>query len=196
MGRDRGIGEYAQKVIRIKVSQLIGKYGYTESDREDLESELTLHLLERMPQFDPKRAKRNTFVARIIENKVVSILRYRRGQCRDCSLDGQSLDRDTSGENGEAVSYGDLITEGKGRRHLGQEARSATDASDLSIDAEQFISQLPAHLRDLAQRLMTGSSIASIARDVDLSRTVIHRRLKDLRQRAEDAGLKNYLLSG
>jgi len=42
--------EYVARLVRIKARQLVGRYGFTESDREDIEQELTLHLLEGVPE--------------------------------------------------------------------------------------------------------------------------------------------------
>ena len=54
--RYEGIDEYAVRIIKHKARQLVGRAGFTESDREDLEQEMMLDLLRRLPKFDPKRA--------------------------------------------------------------------------------------------------------------------------------------------
>ena len=64
---DEGIDPYAVEIIRFKARQLVGQAGFTVADREDLEQELILDLLRRMPKYDSKRAKRNTFIARMVE---------------------------------------------------------------------------------------------------------------------------------
>jgi len=64
--RYQGIDDYAVQLIKYKARQLVGRVGFTESDREDLEQEMVLDLLRRLPKFDPKRAGRNTFIARIV----------------------------------------------------------------------------------------------------------------------------------
>ena len=49
------LNEYARSVIRNKARQLIGKYGFTPDDYEDLEQEMILDLLVRLPKFDPEQ---------------------------------------------------------------------------------------------------------------------------------------------
>ena len=48
MGFDKryeGIDEYAVRIIKYKARQLVGRVGFTESDREDLEQEMILDLI-------------------------------------------------------------------------------------------------------------------------------------------------------
>ena len=70
-----GIDEYAVQLIRYKARQLVGRVGFTESDRDDLEQELMLDLLRRLPKYNPDRAQRNTFIARVVEHKIATIIR-------------------------------------------------------------------------------------------------------------------------
>ena len=53
MGFDKryeGIDEYAVQIIKYKARQLVGRVGFTESDREDLEQEMLMGLLQRLPK--------------------------------------------------------------------------------------------------------------------------------------------------
>ena len=61
-----GIDEYAVQIIKFKAKQLVGRVGLTDSDREDLEQEMILDLLQRLPKYNPDRAQRNTFIARVV----------------------------------------------------------------------------------------------------------------------------------
>jgi len=72
------VQEYVRWLVSRKSKQLVGKAGLTKSDREDIEQELTLHLLERWDHYDPSRGSERTFVARVIDNEVARLLRDRR----------------------------------------------------------------------------------------------------------------------
>ena len=50
---DDGIDPYAAGLIRFKARQLVGQAGFTASDRNDLEQDLILDLLRRLPKYDP-----------------------------------------------------------------------------------------------------------------------------------------------
>ena len=102
--RNERIGEYGEWLIRHKARQLVGREGFTESDREDLEQELRTDLLLRLPKYDAERASRKTYIARLVDHKVATIIEARRAAKRDwrrvCSLDeeltngeGQPVDR-------------------------------------------------------------------------------------------------------
>ena len=102
---DDGIDPYAAGLIRFKARQLVGKAGFTASDREDIEQELILDLLRRLPKYNPKRAQRNTFIARVVEHRLASLIEAQKAGIRDyrrcrCSLnecledaDGRSVER-------------------------------------------------------------------------------------------------------
>ena len=59
--------EYATTLMRVKARQLAGNYGFTRSDREDIEQDLILHLIQQMRHFDPKRGGETTFVSRLVQ---------------------------------------------------------------------------------------------------------------------------------
>jgi RNA polymerase sigma-70 factor, ECF subfamily len=112
MGTDlqNPLDEYAKTQIRVRARQLIRKPGFTSSDREDIEQELTLHLLQHIGKHDATRGCLHTFVSRIIKNKAASIIRQRHALRRDpdrneCSLDELSdleeLDAGAGGVDGD-----------------------------------------------------------------------------------------------
>src|SRR5208283_5417889 len=100
---------YSVQVVRFKAGQLVGKAGLTKSDREDLEQELTLDLMRRAQKYDPKRAGRKTFAARIVERRAATILRGRLSPTRDVRREGPSLNETIAGEDGCQVERITLI---------------------------------------------------------------------------------------
>ena len=85
MGADQEvtITAYEMTLIRVKARKLVGTFGFTESDREDIEQDLAVHLIERIDQLDLTRSSRNTFVNCIVDRKIISMLRWRFAQRRD-----------------------------------------------------------------------------------------------------------------
>ena len=106
------LNEYARSVIRKKARQLIGKYGFTHDDREDLEQEMILDLLVRLPKFDPEKACLNTFVARIVDRKVSTMIRRQQAGSATTAGKPGPLDeplRDSEGaDRGETMSQDDF----------------------------------------------------------------------------------------
>ena len=72
-----GLSAQTINLIKHKAWSLIGTIGFTWSDRDDLEQELVLDILRRLPRFDPERAQLMTFVVRVLDNKIASIIEAR-----------------------------------------------------------------------------------------------------------------------
>jgi RNA polymerase sigma-70 factor (ECF subfamily) len=186
-----GIDVYAADLIRNKVRLLIGKAGLTESDRPDLEQELMIDLLDRMKRYNPAKAKKTTFMARIVERRIASLLEMRHAQRRDCRRCTTSLNEPTPGSCDESIERGDLMT---GDCFLSPSEREPTErrTGDMRIDMETVIESLPEQLRDLCERMKT-SNMQEISRETGICRGTLYYRLGLLREAFQAAGLKEYL---
>src|SRR6266581_2571066 len=76
----------ARALIRHKVSRLIGRHGFTASDREDLEQELALQAHIAAAKYDPTRGSPTAFYATVLTNKVKSVVAAAKAQKRDHRL--------------------------------------------------------------------------------------------------------------
>ncbi len=184
MGLDPKLQEYVDEIIRHKARQLARKAGFSQSDREDIEHELLIAVLERWHSFDANRASARTFVARIIENKAASLVRACQaakrgvGQCTPLArdMDGSACDFD----------------EERVRSRRGLKTRSIIEALCLRMDLAEIMADLPPDLRSLCKQLMRGS-VSAVARDSGTRRTTLYRAIRQLRRRLEDAELDEYL---
>jgi RNA polymerase sigma-70 factor (ECF subfamily) len=178
---------YARSLIRYKAQQLSRKRGYGPSDREDLEQELLLHLLERAHLYDPKRGAASTFADRVIQNAGRMILRHRRRQKRGAGRTPRSLDESVAGADQnpprrEQLTIHDL------------ERRTANSTRDLVHDSEVrgavsiALDRMPGHLLDVCLRLMQGSP-ASVARDLGVCRRRLRNLMGEIERYLRDAGL-------
>jgi len=181
MGTDtkNSLDEYARKLIRLKAGQLVGTYGFTTSDREGLEQRLALHLIEHMDQFDPEQGSRNTFLNRIVDRRIISILRQRFAQRRDYRRT-VPLDEAMADQNGE-------------RREPVDRRRACVDrSSDLAIDLSDVIESLDGDTRHMFGLLMH-ESVAETARRLGLTRAEARTRIARIRKLLTDSGLEVYL---
>ncbi|WFS60866.1 sigma-70 family RNA polymerase sigma factor [Pseudodesulfovibrio thermohalotolerans] len=190
--RYQGIDDYAVQLIKYKARQLVGRVGFTESDREDLEQEMVLDLLRRLPKFDPKRAGRNTFIARIVEHKVATIIEAQKAGMRDYRLCSCSLNDRLEDEEGRSIERMETIDQEDYLRRTGKLSRPMSELRHLSIDLRSAVQTLPPELRELCKRLQT-ESVTEISRDTGIPRGTIYESIKKLRAIFEDAGLKDYL---
>lgn len=141
-----GIDKYAADLIRHKARQLVGKAGFTEDDRPDLEQELMIDLLQRMRHFNPAKAKKTTFMARIVERHISTILEARFAQCRDWRLCQTSLNEPLDNGEGDTTEWIDFLdSEGS----LGSGTREIRErlAHEIRMDLDRAIASLPEELR-------------------------------------------------
>ena len=195
MGSDNqydGIDPYAAGLIRFKARQLVGQAGFTASDREDIEQELILDLLRRLPKYDPKRAQRNTFIARVVEHRVATLIEAQKAGIRDyrrcrCSLNDRFED-----EDGRSVERAETFDQEDYLLRTGAQSRPSDELSALAIDVTAVLEELPPKLRNLCRRLKD-ETVTEISRGTGVPRGTIYESIKKLREIFEDAGLMDYL---
>jgi RNA polymerase sigma-70 factor (ECF subfamily) len=175
---------YAKDLIHYTAIRLVGKYGLTRFDREDIEQDLFLDLLQRLPDYDPKRAKLNTFIARVVEHGVATLIERRQAEKRDWRRCRLSLNRPASYEDADGPEFGEFVETDYRRREVRND--------DLAIEMAGVLKTLPPRLRDICRGLMR-DGVTQVAADLGLSRMTIHRGMKVIRARFEDAGLDQYL---
>jgi RNA polymerase sigma-70 factor (ECF subfamily) len=186
-----GIDEYASKIIRIKASQLVGKAGFTEADRKDLEQELMLDLLVRMRFYDPSKSQKNTFMSVLVDRHAATILEGRHAQRRNVRRPVISLNATPKNCEDEPQELNDCLS---GDETFQDHLPESIDERewDIGLDLRRFISTLPEDLRELCLHLCSGNK-AKIARTLKMHRTTIYIKLKALRAALQQQGLRDYL---
>jgi len=172
------IDECATTLIRIKARQLVGRFGFTKSDQEDIEQDLALHVLRKLGCFDPRRGSPNTFVDRIVQRRIISILRRRYAQRADYR---RTVPLD------EALRDAD-----HGKCEPVDERAPHADARDTAVDLAETIESLDVEARELC-RLLMQESVAEAARRLALTRAQVRTRIARIRRQFGDAGLDIYL---
>lgn len=183
-----GIDGYAAWLVRRKARQLIGTAGFTESDREDLEQEMRLDLITRLPGFDRDKGTPKTFVARILEHKVSTLIRYRTQEMRDYRRQG--CPRHAEIGDGEVRDRGETVAQEAWR--LGKQCRTRREQGELALDVAGILSRLPDDLRRLCRLLQTGT-LSEAAHRTGIPRTTLNDHVLRLRRRFEEAALGDYL---
>ena len=170
------LDKFTKGIICRKVKQLVGRAGFSRQDREDLEQELILRLLQSLHLFDPDQAHQNVFVTTVVERAVAMIVRERLAKKRNGGT-VQSLDHahEKAGDSTEPVDP----------------RRSHEEQIDLATDLAEVLAKLPNDLRAQAERLKR-QSLSQAARDLGVPRSTLQRQVQRLRQCFEDAGLRIY----
>ena len=190
--QDGRLDDFTLRLIRRKARQISSRLGFTRSDIPDLEQELTLIVLRRMPDFDARRAHYNAFVTTVVERHTATILEHRaagkRSQCRQ----GGSINVPVADGEGGTVELSAIISSSDGSRHTGQWRRPAEDAWNLAHDVAAVIEQMPPQMRRVCELVMRGSKSAA-GRELGMSQFAIYEMLERIRVRFEEAGLRDYL---
>jgi len=182
---------FASQFIRQKARQLVRHPGFSKSDRPDIEQELAIELVQKYDQFDPKRARETTFIARVLEHKTVSLIRTCQAEKRHFRRNGKSLNENVSDSEGGTVERAQTVDAASAKRHTGQAPRSDEEVARLKLDINEVLETLPADLRKLGELLMQMSEYA-VTRELGKSRRQVANDVARLRERFEDAGLRDY----
>lgn len=174
-------------LVHHKGKQLIGKYGFTKSDLEDVKQELALDLLERLKTFDPTRAQRHTFVAMVVEHRIAAIIEHRTAAMRDLSREAFSLNETIRDPDGEVVQRVQMLTD-----EAHPAAPDGQERLHLAADVRTVVASLPPRLQALCYSLRTKSP-AEVARERGVPRTTLYGDIRRLAEAFELAGLRIYL---
>ena len=186
----------AMTFIPRKAQQLVGKYGIRPYDRADIEQEIYLDLLERLDKFDSEKATLNTFVQRVVENKIADLIRERGSNKVMADRATLSLftqigeDPDTE----QAVTQADCITNEQYDEFVRNRLLSRTEEQDMAMDLQEVLSKLPEYLRHPCELLMEGRTIAETAREVNMKQASFYEQvLEPLREVFRETNLEIYL---
>ena len=183
---------FASQLIRQKARQLVRHPGFSKSEQHDIEQELALELVLKYRCFNPDRARETTFIARVVENKAISLIRARIAEKRDFRRDAHSLNETVRDADGGSVERASTFDASASANHTGQVRRSEAELWQLQQDVAEFLQSLPADLRPLAEMLMEQSEHA-VSRTLGTSRRQVANDVARLRELFEDAGLRDYL---
>ncbi len=183
--------DFALKLIRERVKRLIGRHGFTASDRDDLEQDMALHLLERLRRQQQPIEAPEGFFRKVIADHAVTLIRRREAEKRDhrrvSSLSEQVVDSD-----GQRVEMAQIIPEDHVRSRLGVAPSNRLEDVERVHDVAAVLAKLPRDLRDLCERLKD-HSVAEVARQLGLPRRTLRDAIGRLRLHFEAAGLRDYL---
>ena len=183
------VDEYAMKRIRAAARRLVRRTGIRAGDIGDVQSELTLELLERLPEYDPARSTFGAFVTCVIRRHAMKIQRARMREMRHPGREECSLNEDILDERGRRIERAETMSREHDRRRRG---RTDQEKCEMAIDIERMLSRLPRKVRRLCELVKT-MTVAEAARRLRLKESTVRSQLAALRESFRDAGLEEYL---
>lgn len=174
--------------INIRAARLAHAGAAPGLDTEDIAQELREEVLRRAEQFDPTRACFDTFVDRIIKNRIADLARQ--SQAAKASRKTQSFETPILGENGEeGLTLADILSEASPTH--GVDDFAAKHGAGLKSDVAKFLASLCPSSRCIAITVSQGS-VSDAARILGLHRSTIYERLSAIRKVAMAMGLAGY----
>lgn len=183
---------FAGRLIRRKARQLVGKARIAEGERDDIEQELRMALLERLSRFNPQRSHWQAFVLAVIDRRVATLLKSRRAKKRKHRENLLSLSSLVSGEEGLPAELGDTLLPKHQEFLVGAILNDHQSAFALADDLAMVMARLPPELRRLCERRRT-KSVTEIANELGVPRSTVDGWFAKIAAAFAEADLEKYL---
>jgi len=122
-----------RSLARLKANSIVGQGGLTADDQDDVAAQLLLAVCSQLRNYDRDRASLRTFMCRVMDREIATILRYRLAWRRLPLGRPELID-------------GDAIAD------LAQDTvPSSADCAEFWLDVGKVVRTLPAHLRKTAR---------------------------------------------
>jgi RNA polymerase sigma factor (sigma-70 family) len=176
-----GIHPHIVTVITREARRLVGRYGFTYSDIEDIEHDLFRKVWVALPGLSTTVFE--AAINQIVRNEDIDMIRKRERECRDWRQVAFSLndlvsdDEDQDEGFTEAMDLAKAFDVGFGRPPSWHERR------EMAMDLNEALASLPRELRDLAETLdACGGNRSEAARYLGISRKKARLLLARLQQ--------------
>ncbi|GDY15040.1 hypothetical protein LBMAG53_39180 [Planctomycetota bacterium] len=180
---DTAIDQRIETWIDVLVASAIGRFGFRESDRDDLKQELRLCLLERQVEFNPGRSRWHTFANRLIKARMRDLIRERTTTKRGWGVITGPGATSTEGEVEDGI-----LADIPAQEAIDHSSSSDLHRCELAMDVSQVMASLPVDLRRIAQQLTT-SDPKDAWRELGLKKSTFYDALGRLRAAFAKAGL-------
>ena len=184
---------FSAHLIQGKAKKLVDRAEFSASDHDDLIQEFALDLERRRSNFNPRKASWPAFVAMVIDHKTATILEHRRAAKRSLCNEASSLNQATTDDDGRECEFATTLSDSDTSRRTGRQQPEQEAASDLALELATVLETLPTRLRRVCEALTTTCRKSQAARDLGISRQSLYEAVAKIRQRFEDAGLRDYL---
>lgn len=173
----------AKKNAEAKARQMVGNYGWTKTDQDDIVHDLILAFIEAWPKYNPKRSKPQTFISRIIDNALKDMIKHRQAAIRDYRRNSCSLnDLVPDPENDEKeISRYKLISQEQSYAHRSGSRLSDLQRLQLQMDIEKVYEALTVAQMEICELLKYHSKTAT-ARELNMAFSTLKDRILKIRE--------------
>lgn len=182
---------FTRRLAKKKAMQLVGKYGFAETDREDIEQDIYVHVLQRWSSYDPGEGHHHKFVTAVIERYMANFVRDRCAVKRCDSAVG-SLHSPLS-ESGEEQNPNQSVSENALDGRIGRQRRKSSDLAELRIDIDLLLKEFPIQWQEVLE-FRKSLSVTETSERLSIPRTTINSWIRKVRNRFAEAGLNDYFV--
>ena len=163
-----------------------------EDELDDLTQEIMLALAQRMSNYSPSKGKRRTYIAMIIEHRVMSYAKELKAAKRGRSHPHVSLDIEINVGPTKTAVLREVLTEEDYLRATRRHRTTGDDRRALAIDLERALSRLTPLEAEVCRRL-DGHTKKDAADAMGIPRTTLQDIVGRIAAKWSQAGLKEYL---
>ncbi len=172
---DPAFDAYVKDRIDFRVRKLALGFALSEDDQDDYRADMTAEVCSAMRRFDPRKAKRETFVSRVLDRFVMYAMRSRCNQMkRPCA---NPLGFSDISEAFEPVSNDECTGE-----------LNEANRIELRLDVELVVARMSDRLQGVA-RLLMHLSPADTAREMGIHPCSIYRLMDQIRAHFLNVGM-------
>ena len=185
------IDDAALRIIRIKAWKLAQSAGFTPDEKEDIEQELTLHLLRQLPKFDPQRGSRRAFISHVLERRVINLVEHKAAEKRDWKREAFSLDEQIELRDGGRIERGETLDPDLIDRAILQHP---TETLDLQFEVRHAIHRLSPELAALCHLLAEPKrrNLKRLSEETGIPRGKLYELIDRIRKLFKETGLEGY----
>jgi DNA-directed RNA polymerase specialized sigma24 family protein len=172
----------ATRCIRRKAAAMLGWVGFTRLDAEDIEQELTLAVIQRLPKYDQTRSRMITYISSVVRVAALALIRRRRTAKRNHGRKPVSLDAPRQPGRSRTLTRAQSTGQAQARRHRKIATRSEVETVAMQHDVAVAVAALEPDLASVCSDLMSGRR-----------RQVSNECRDQIQERFRQAGIDSYL---
>lgn len=180
--------QWEVEMVRKKARRLVGKYGFTESDRADLEQQLLIHIftsrsIKKFSNALLLEWKEDT--SRYLDNKIRKIKEHAMRDKRSVHLRKEALAESFEEDDGaEKAPW--IVRESEVQKEI--QLQTTGEDHGFSQPMEDALEKLTPLQRKIVQLRTNGYGIQEIAKKIRRDRTTVFRQMEDIRKIFEEFG--------
>lgn len=174
--------EFAFKQAKFKAEQLSPRPEFADCDREDIEQELLMYLIQKADAYDPTRSKLNTFISRVLDSGVRELVRAKKRHKRhpvDEDVHLQSFETPVETCDGSNANIGSEVSDEDVFRRMRVMPSDPLERIDEQDAIQAALENLSEELREVVT-FMAENTLTATMDKFDLSRREMKKIRNDL----------------